>query len=122
MKSILQHLLKLQALQFSGLENEKDPAVVSQLRGQIPVQILAHYDRLVARGKKGLAGVRRQSCTACHMSVPLGAVLTLRRGDDIVLCESCGRYLHLDESVETVQPVPKIPTRRKPKTKTPVAA
>lgn len=115
MKSILQHLLKLQAIEFSGSEKEKDPAMVSQLRNQIPAQILGHYDRLVARGKKGVADVRRQSCTACHMSVPLGAVLTLRRGDDIVLCENCGRYLHLDESTEITSPAKTNPVRRKPK-------
>lgn len=113
MKSILQHLVQLQSIEFSDTENENDAAVVCELRSQIPAQILGHYDRLVARGKKGLAQVRHQTCTACHMKIPLGAVLTLRRGDDIVLCESCGRYLYLDETSDPLPPAKKKLSRRK---------
>ena len=113
MKSILQHLVQLQSIEFSETENENDAAVVCELRSQIPAQILGHYDRLVARGKKGIALVRKQTCSACHMQIPLGAVMTLRRGDDIVLCESCGRYLYLDETAEPIQPAKKKPARRK---------
>jgi hypothetical protein len=29
------------------------------------------------------------------MRVPIGAIVTLMRGDDIQMCESCGRYLHI---------------------------
>jgi hypothetical protein len=36
------------------------------------------------------------------MNIPLGSVLTLRRGDDIVLCENCGRYLYLPETTEAI--------------------
>lgn len=113
MKSILQHLIKLQSIEFSDTKNETDAAVARELRSQIPAQILGHYDRLLARGKKGIAAVRQQTCTACHMKVPLGAVFTLRRGDDIVLCENCGRYLYLDEATEIVPPVKKKASRRK---------
>ena len=113
MKSILQHLVQLQSIEFSETENENDAAIVCQLRSQIPAQILGHYDRLVARGKKGIALVRRQTCTACHMKIPLGDVLTLRRDDDIVLCESCGRYLCLDETSDPLPPAKKKPSRRK---------
>lgn len=113
MKSILQHLIQLQSIEFGETENESDAAAVCELRSQVPAQILGHYDRLVARGKKGVALVRQQTCTACHMKIPLGAVLTLRRGDDIVLCENCGRYLYLDEAAEPVPPVKKKTARRK---------
>ena len=102
MKRIMQHLVRLQAIEFNETENENDHAVVCELRSQIPAQILGHYDRLVARGKKGVALLRNQTCAACHMNVPLGSVLTLRRGDDIVLCENCGRYLYLAETTETI--------------------
>lgn len=113
MKSIMQHLVQLQTIEFSETENEHDAGVVCELRSLIPAQILGHYDRLVARGKKGVAIVRHQTCSSCHMKIPLGAVLTLRRGDDIVLCESCGRYLYLDESAEVVRPEKKKSSRRK---------
>lgn len=109
--SIMQSLLRLQSIEFSESKTDQD-AAVQELRQQVPPQILGHYDRLVARGKKGVALVRHQTCTACHMKIPLGAVMTLRHGDDIVLCESCGRYLQLDE---TPEPAPE-PTPRKKKT------
>lgn len=96
MNELLQNLIKLQSLEISDTENKSAVASIAELRGKIPPQILGHYDRLVARGKKGLAAVsNHRVCTACHMQVPLGAIMTLKRGDDIQLCESCGRYLYL---------------------------
>jgi predicted nucleic acid-binding Zn-ribbon protein len=103
MKGILQNLNQLQSIQFSEIKNENDAARTSELRGKIPSQILGHYDRFVARGKKGIAAVHHQTCSACHMSVPLGAILTLQRGDDIQMCENCGRYLYLDEKSVPVE-------------------
>jgi predicted nucleic acid-binding Zn-ribbon protein len=114
MKSIMQNLLKLQAIEFSESENPADAPARAELRSRIPAQILGHYDRLVARGKKGVAMVRRQTCAACHMSIPLGAILTLTRGDDIVLCESCGRYLYLDAATQSAPAAVKKPSRKKP--------
>ena len=104
MTELLQTLLRLQALDFEEIE-EKDPeTAIAALRAKIPAQILGHYDRLVVRGKKGVALVRGQVCTGCHMTVPLGTIMTLKHGDDIQLCENCGRYLHLAEA-EQVEPV-----------------
>lgn len=122
MKSIMQHLIKLQSIEFSEVENAQDEALVAELRKQVPAQILGHYDRLVARGKKGVAAVRHQTCSACHMNVPIGAVLTLRRDDDIVLCESCGRYLFLEEEPEAVAPAPAPVKKKSTRTKAAKAA
>jgi len=100
MKDVLPNLIQLQSLEFSDDRNAKVEGAMAELRAKIPAQILAHYDRLVARGKKGLAAVRGQVCSGCHMQVPLGAVMTLRHGTDIQLCESCGRYLYLPPEAE----------------------
>ncbi len=85
----------------------KGKETVAELREKIPAQILGHYDRLVARGKKGVAVVRDQVCTGCHMRLPIGTITTLMRGDDIQLCDSCGRYLYLPDPAESqsVEPV-----------------
>jgi hypothetical protein len=93
MKEIIDNLLKLQTLELNKPADA--PAGAEKLRAQIPAPILAHYDRLMARGKKGVAAVRNQICTGCHMQVPLGVTITLMHGDDIQICESCGRYLYL---------------------------
>jgi predicted nucleic acid-binding Zn-ribbon protein len=125
MNELLQNLVQLQSLEFGEVEKEKGEAALAKLRAKIPSQILAHYDRLVARGKRGLAAVRGQVCSGCHMQVPLGVVMTLRHDQDIQLCESCGRYLYLPpaEKTEAAEPAarPK-PERKKRKQKRPLLA
>jgi len=108
MKALLQNLIKLQSLGSGGGEDKKNEIALAELRAQIPSPILGHYDRLVARGKKGVAVVHGQVCSGCHMQVPLGVVLTLQHGQDLQLCESCGRYLCLPPADKNVPagPVP----------------
>ena len=101
MNSILQNLLKLQALEFGETATKNAEAQTAELRGLIPQPILGHYDRLVVRGKKGVAIVRNQVCAGCHMHVPIGQITTLMRDEDVQLCESCGRYLYLPDPAET---------------------
>ena len=95
-----QHLSRLQAVEFGEVTGKAIAKQAAELRTLIPLPILAHYDRLRVRGKKGLAAVRNQVCTGCHMSVPIGKITVIMRGDDIQLCENCGRYLYLPEPVE----------------------
>src|ERR1700678_2804917 len=106
-KDLLKTLLELQTIKFSENESADAAIRVATLRAQVPPQILGHYDRLVAHGKKGIAAVRRQTCMACHMNVPLGTVMALKHGDGIQVCGNCGRYLYLDETPEPVVEVPK---------------
>jgi predicted nucleic acid-binding Zn-ribbon protein len=124
MNELLQNLLKLQALEFGEATEKNAKAKISELRGKIPAQILAHYDRLVVRGKKGVAIVRDQVCTGCHMRLPIGVINTLMHGLDIQLCDSCGRYLLLDATPASVpaQPAePVKPVKKGRKKKTPAA-
>jgi len=95
MKEIIENLLKLQALEFGVAAGSAPADAATKLRAKIPAPILAHYDRLMIRGKKGVAAVRNQVCTGCHVQVPLGVTITIMHGDDIQICESCGRYLYL---------------------------
>ncbi len=121
MNELLQNLLRLQALEFDEVEDKNGESAIAALRATIPQQILAHYDRLVAKGKKGVTAVRNQVCTGCHMRVPIGAIMTLKHGDDIQLCESCGRYLYLPPEVEgepveqTINPKPAKKSRKSKK-------
>jgi predicted nucleic acid-binding Zn-ribbon protein len=106
MNELLQNLVKLQSLEFEKNTEKAAASAVAELRGKIPSQILGHYDRLVAHGKKGLAAVRDQVCTGCHMHVTIGVVATLMRDDDIQLCDNCGRYLYLTEATKAEVPKP----------------
>jgi predicted nucleic acid-binding Zn-ribbon protein len=112
MKTLMQNLLELQTLEFGKATSPAIAATIADLRSKIPAPILGHYDRLRSRGKKGLAIVVNQVCTGCHMSVPIGAILTIKHGQDIQLCESCGRYLYLP--AEETAPPAEAPVELKP--------
>jgi hypothetical protein len=119
MNSILQNLLKLQALDFGEVTAKNVEAQAAELRGNIPPAIIGHYERLRVRGKKGIAIVRNQVCTGCHMHVPIGQITMLMRGEDVQLCETCGRYLYLPTATEVealnqvvaVKPAAKAPAK-----------
>jgi len=89
-------LLKLQDLEWavkspSAAEKKK----IDALRKQIPPPILGHYDRLMQRGRKGIALVRHGVCTGCRMRLASGLYAQVLRGEEICLCENCARYLFL---------------------------
>ena len=103
MKILIENLLKLQAIELGGAPAAPKKRA-AELRAGIPAPILVHYDRLMARGKKGVAIIKGQTCGECHVQVPRNTVLILMNGTDIQLCENCGRYLCLPEQVNPVTP------------------
>ena len=120
MKTIIKNLLELQNLERSGTAGTAGKKRMAELRTEIPAPILAHYSRLMVRGKKGVAVIKGQVCSECHVQVPRNTVLILMNGTDIQLCGNCGRYLCLLEPVIPVIPAkPPVKTR---KTKTKPAA
>jgi predicted nucleic acid-binding Zn-ribbon protein len=119
MKELLQNLIQLQSLESGVAEDKNIETAMAELRAQIPSSILGHYDRLVARGKKGVAAVHGQVCSGCHMQVPLGVVVTLRHGQDIQLCENCGRYLYLPPAVNVEAAEPAVSPKPGKKTRKP---
>jgi predicted nucleic acid-binding Zn-ribbon protein len=118
MNLALRNLLALQALEFEESPKKRAEPQIAELRAQIPPQVLAHYDRLRERGKKGIAMIHNQVCTGCHMRLPIGLINNLMHGQDVELCDSCGRYLVLPEGFENQPaPPPAKPARKTPKRK-----
>ena len=89
---------------LSTLDSEREEAdrqlvVLGQRRQhiseQISKQLFSTYDRM-ARIKRGqvLAEVRDGICTACRMKVRPKIFSDVRKGDELVYCESCGRILY----------------------------
>lgn len=114
MKNTIENLLKLQTLESLGIAGNEKQKHLAELRARIPTPILAHYDRLVVRGKKVVAVIRNQVCSGCHVQVPRNTELILMHGTDIQICESCGCYLCLPEHISPAKPEVKI---KKTKTK-----
>jgi len=116
MNAVLDNLLKLQALEFGEVTGKNTESQIEELRKIIPQPFLGHYDRLRAREKKGVALIRNQVCAGCHMTLPIGKVTIVMRGEDIQLCDNCGRYLYLAEAPEAA------PAASEPSVEAPVEA
>jgi len=120
MNELIRNLLKLQSLEFSKTAQDSEKEIEA-LRALVPPPILGHYDRLRARAKKVVSAVRNQVCTGCHVQVPRAVEINIMHGEDIQICENCGRYLYLPDASEPelpeVQPSGKagVKTRRRPK-------
>ena len=98
MKQIMDQLLALQTLQFDARSRTSESkSEMEKLRKKVPGPILAHYDRLVLRGKKGVAIARNCVCSGCHLRITTGKLVGLVYADDIQLCDNCGCYLYLPE-------------------------
>jgi uncharacterized protein len=78
--------------ELSG-ENAKRDEVFKTL----PAQLAAVYNRMAQRSRDGIAvaEVVNGSCSACFMSLRPQMALEVKRGDQIITCESCTRILYI---------------------------
>jgi len=118
MRKIMNCLLALQKLQFDvRARPTAAQAELEKLRAEVPPPILAHYERLVARGKKGVAVVRSGVCAGCNLRLTTAKLLNLSTTpNEVHLCDNCGRYLYLPEAalvgLAETKPAPPAPTKR----------
>jgi len=63
----------------------------------LPAQLASVYNRLVQRSRDGIAvaEVRGGSCSACFMTLRPQIQVEVRKGDEIITCESCTRILYV---------------------------
>ena len=63
----------------------------------LPAQLAAVYNRLAQRSRDGIAvsEVVNGSCSACFMSLRPQMQVEVKRGDQIITCESCMRILYM---------------------------
>lgn len=89
-------------------------ASITELRASVPAPVLAHFDRLIARDRAGVAEVHHGVCGACHLRLPAAITAVGDKSDDLQLCESCGAYLRFpaEESVAVTAPDEIRPRRR----------
>ena len=70
----------------------------------LPKQLSGMYARIKARIRDGVAvaEARNRSCTACFMSLRPQVMAEIRRGEDVITCDNCGRILFYvpSESIE----------------------
>ncbi len=117
MRKIMEQLLALQKLQFDApSRSSESKAEMEKLCEKVPTPILAHYERLVLHGKKGVAIARNGVCSECHLRLPCGKLASLVYSDEAQLCDNCGRYLYLPEDepigLHDPKPAPSAPAKR----------
>ena len=70
----------------------------------LPKQLSGMYARIKARIRDGVAvaEARNRSCTACFMSLRPQVMAEIRRGEEVLTCDNCGRILYYvpSESIE----------------------
>jgi predicted nucleic acid-binding Zn-ribbon protein len=71
----------------------------------LPKPMSALYSRIGARIRDGVAvaEARNRSCSACFMSLRPQMMAEIRRGDEIITCDNCGRILYVAPPAEPVK-------------------
>ena len=66
-----------------------------QVFANLPKAMSGMYARIRARIRDGVAvtEARNRSCTACFMSLRPQVMAEIRRGDEVLTCDNCGRIL-----------------------------
>src|SRR4030095_15450201 len=69
-----------------------------QVFANLPKQMSGLYARIRARIRDGVAvaEARNRSCSACFMSLRPQVMADIRRGEDIITCDNCGRILYYE--------------------------
>ena len=82
-----------------------------QVFANLPSSMSNMYARIRARIRDGVAvaEARNRSCTACFMSLRPQVMAEIRRGEDVITCDNCGRILYyiadsLQADTATTQP------------------
>lgn len=63
----------------------------------LPDRLAKIYDRMAKRSRDGIAvaEVVNGSCSACFIQLRPQVQLNVKKGDEIIVCESCTRILYL---------------------------
>lgn len=80
-----------QSQQLIAARAERD-----QVFANLPKPMSAMYSRISARIRDGVAvaEARNRSCTACFMALRPQVMSEIRRGEEIITCDNCGRILY----------------------------
>jgi len=69
------------------------------VKPRVPAPLLSRYDRLLsALNGVAVAEVKKGACGACFKGLTPHALQEARKGDQIQICESCGRIMILAEA------------------------
>ncbi len=97
----LQEVSKVHEDEELQLKHERD-----KIARQLPQETLVSYDRIrSAKYGKAVVPITRGACGGCYKTVPPQLNLLLRKNDEILHCENCGRILIAEEIAAEVNKV-----------------
>lgn len=82
-----------------------------ELRSNVPGQLLEHYDRILPVRKSALAEAIDQKCSGCNVVLRPQKYDEIRSNSQVIICDSCSRFLFYDPSHEP--PAPAKPARKR---------
>ena len=93
---------KLEELSGRIKDLSKKMAVQERKRGNLAIRIekgtLKLYERIMnSRNDRAVVPLRNGSCGGCFAEVPLQKVADIRKGDQLLTCDNCGRILYYEE-------------------------
>jgi hypothetical protein len=83
--------MRAQSDQLTTARTERD-----QVFAALPKALSSLYGRISARirDRIAVAEARNRSCTACFMSLRPQVMAEIRRGEEVITCDNCGRILY----------------------------
>src|SRR5437016_13614039 len=108
MKNILNQLIQLQELNFALAEqkasNSQMPLAqleeaIAEVIKQLPPATAERYRRLQERYPLAVTPLMHSTCSQCGLTVPPAVFKSVRAGEQIQSCRTCGRFLYLPAPV-----------------------
>ncbi|WP_409228570.1 zinc ribbon domain-containing protein [Gudongella sp. SC589] len=81
---------------------EVEKRTIENLEGSIEEKLLTKYHDISRRKGSGIAKMKEDVCTGCHMHIPEKIVEKAKQGKVVVTCENCGRILYHDLEQEDI--------------------
>jgi uncharacterized protein len=87
--SILQEKMDSVGSKIAIKEDERTNITV-----RIPKKTMSVYERVrKSRGGTVVVSVKKRACGACYKALPPHRIQEIKRGDEIITCDNCGRML-----------------------------
>ncbi|HHI02745.1 MAG TPA: hypothetical protein ENL22_04425 [candidate division Zixibacteria bacterium] len=87
--SILQEKMDSVGTKIQMKDDERQNITV-----RVPKRILSIYERIrKSRGGSVVVAVKKRACGACFKALPPHRIQELKRGDQLISCDNCGRLL-----------------------------
>jgi predicted nucleic acid-binding Zn-ribbon protein len=79
---------------MQGYENERN-----SISSRVPRRIMSIYERVRrSRGGSVVVAVKKRACGACFKDLSPHLIQELKRGNQLITCDNCGRLLIWDEN------------------------